>query len=699
MTTPLLTGKLYIPPCPARAKRGAASPHDREKDGLIMSKHRTVLAATSGIVVILTLMLSLPASARAVGSAPNSRASLQPGSIDAADLEAFLDDFFERNIEELEIPGAAVVVVQDGEILFIKGYGFADLERQIPVDPSQTVMRVGSVSKLFTATAAMQLVEQGLLDLDADVNQYLTALKVPEAYSQPVTLHQLLTHTAGFEDRWVGTHTLDPDEFAPLGEHLKGSIPKRVLEPGSVHSYSNFSFALAGLLIEEITGMPFAQYVEENLFQPLGMSRSTFAQPVPTELAPDLAVGYFVTDGTYEPGDYLYEQESPAGAMSTTAEDMARFMIAHLQEGRYEDVRILESDTARQMHEQQFTHHPELPGLGYAFKERFVNGERLIGGGGDIGTYSAQMILHPTDDLGFFVMYNVFNDALRERLIAEFMDRYYAEGSPATVPPTMELSQEDLARFTGGYRWVKHPRSTIGKLRALIPGPLTLNIDANDDATLSVSFFGAEAEWRYAPVKPLVYKQVAGGVQEFSGYEFDLGDTLVFREDGSGKVDFAFVPLQSVAMEKLAWYEVGEVQTGALVPFLLIFLTPLVIWPLGAAIGRIRKQSIESTVTTDSKRARWVAGIASVLNFLFLLILLLAPLADMNFGVPPVVRVALIIPIITAVLTLVLLWMTIRAWKDSNWSILGRIYYSFLTLTAVLFVLWVNYWNLLGWRF
>jgi hypothetical protein len=121
MTTPLLTGKLYIPPCPARAKRGAASPHDREKDGLIMSKHRTVLAATSGIVVILTLMLSLPASARAVGSAPNSRASLQPGSIDAADLEAFLDDFFERNMEELEIPGAAVVVVQDGEILFIKG--------------------------------------------------------------------------------------------------------------------------------------------------------------------------------------------------------------------------------------------------------------------------------------------------------------------------------------------------------------------------------------------------------------------------------------------------------------------------------------------------------------------------------------------------------------------------------------------------
>jgi hypothetical protein len=308
------------------------------------------------------------------------------------------------------------------------------------------------------------------------------------------------------------------------------------------------------------------------------------------------------------------------------------------------------------------------------------------------------MILHPEDDLGFFVVYNVFNDALRERLIAAFMDRFYPEASPATVPATVELSQEDLARFTGGYRWVRHPRSTIGKLMALIPGPVSLQIKANEDGTLSVSFFGAEPEWRYAPVKPLVFKQVAGGVQEFSGFEFDLGDTLVFREDESGKVDFAFVPLQNVAMEKLAWYEIGEIQTGALYLFVLIFLLPLVIWPLGAVIGRIRKKSTESTATTGSKRARWVAGIASLLNLLFLLILFLS-LEELVFGVPLVLRVALLIPIVAALLTLVMLGMTIRAWKDSYWSVLGRIYYSFLTLTAALFVLWLTYWNLLGWRF
>ncbi len=594
------------------------------------------LAAISVVVIGFTSVLSLPAFARVATTTTNPTSRGHQGPIDPADLESFLDEFFDQSMEDLNIPGAAVVVVKDGEIIFSEGYGFADLERQIPVDPANTVMRVGSVSKLFTATAAMQLVEQGLIELDTDVNQYLNGLQIPNEPSGPVTLHQLLTHTAGFEQRVIGRVTLDPDEVIPLGEHLASIVPERVLEPGTVHSYSNYSFALIGQIIEDVSGLPFAQYVDEKILQPLEMSRSTFEQPLPPGLAEDLAVGYFVTDGTYEPGGYLYLQEPPAGALSSTAQDMARFMIAHLQDGRYEEVRILEEVTAQQMHKQQFTHHPELPGLGYAFKERFINGERLIGHGGDIGTYSSQMILHPEDDLGFFVMYNVFNDALRERLITAFMDRFYGEGSPATAPATVKLSQEDLARFTGGYRWVRHPRSTIGKLLALVPGPINVNIVANKDSTLSVSFFGADPEWRYAPVGSLVFKQVQGGVQELSGLEFDLGDTLVFREDESGRVDFAFVPLQSVALEKVAVYEIGEVQAGALGSFLLIFLSPFVVWPLGALIRRLRKQA--STATTGSSRARWVAGIVTILNFTFLMILILAIGEGLMFGVPPIVQ-------------------------------------------------------------
>ncbi len=250
----------------------------------MMNGRSIKLAAISGVVIVLTSVLSLPASARVAHTTSNHTSRGPQGPIDPADLESFFDDFFDRSMEELNIPGAAVVVVKDGEILFSEGYGFADLEQQIPVDPANTVMRVASVSKLFTATAAMQLVEQGLLDLNTDVNVYLTALQIPEDYSEPVTLHQLLTHTAGFEGRFIGTMTRSPDELLPLGEYLKGNVPKRVLEPGSVHSYSNYSFALTGQLVEEVTGMPFAQYVDENILQPLGMSRSTFEQPLLNQL-------------------------------------------------------------------------------------------------------------------------------------------------------------------------------------------------------------------------------------------------------------------------------------------------------------------------------------------------------------------------------------------------------------------------------
>jgi hypothetical protein len=185
-------------------------------------------------------------------------------------------------------------------------------------------------------------------------------------------------------------------------------------------------------------------------------------------------------------------------------------------------------------------------------------------------------------------------------------------------------------------------------------------------------------------------------VQELSGLEFDLGDRLFFRENEEDEVELAFVPLQIVALKKVAWYEAGEVQMGSLGMFLIIFLSPFVVWPLGALISRLRKQT--STATTRSKRARWAAGIVSALNFIFLITLLLT-VKDLSLGVPPIVQIALIIPIVTGLLTLILVVMMILLWLKGSWSILGRFYYSFLTLTAVLFLAWAYYWNLIGWRY
>ena len=643
-------------------------------------------------IVMLAVLVSFPAAAQA--PTLNSIPVQKQAEIDPVDLEQFVDEFFNAQMNELHVPGVVITVVDNGEIILAKGYGFADMDKGIPVDPAKTLMRTGSTCKLVTATAAMQLVEDGRLQLDTDVNQYLDSLEIPNSLYGPVTLQQLLTHTAGFEDRVIGSATLDQNEYLPLVVYLQDNIPQRVFEPGTIHSYSNFSFALIGLLVEDTANMPFAQYANENIFQPLSMSRSSFEQPLPPGLAGDLARGYLVSDGTYEDGGFLYLQDSPAGAMSTTAVDMAHFMLAHLQDGSYEGVQILSPETAGQMHTQQFTHNDALPGLGYAFKERYINGERVIGHGGDIGTFSSQMILHPEDGWGFYLNYNVFNDALRERFIAAFMDRYYpaVELEPFEA---LEMSEEELTRFAGSYRWVRHPRSTMAKLMALIPGPVNVIITANEDSTLSVTFFGADTEWRYAPVGPLMFKQVSGGVQGIGGLEFDLGDTLVFRENQARVIEFAFVPLQSVALEKVAWYEGDETQMGTLGTLILIFFSPFLVWPLGKMIAKIRKR--ESTATKGSRRARRLALIVSGLNLIFSMILLFG-FGDPTLGISPIIRVALIIPIVTALLTLLMLWMAIAVWVKGYWPIWGRSYYLVLTLAAVVFIIWANYWNLIGWK-
>jgi len=195
----------------------------------------------------------------------------------------------------------------------------------------------------------MQLVEQGKISLDADVNSYLD-FAIPATYPQPITLRHLLTHTPGFEDSSKDTLTVNPDKIIPLDVFLKTHIPARVFSPGTVSAYSNYGAALAAYIVERVSGMPFSAYVEKNIFQPLGMTHSTFVQPLPDALAPDMARGYYYSNGAYQAGSFEIVQVYPAGSLSATVDDMTRFMIAHLQNGRYENAQILSEATARQMH-------------------------------------------------------------------------------------------------------------------------------------------------------------------------------------------------------------------------------------------------------------------------------------------------------------------------------------------------------------
>lgn len=309
------------------------------------------LALVAGLFhqAILRPVLAGPASdtRENYGATITNEGSAPVVALTETDVNAFLDATIPVQLETTGTPGAAVVVVQNGRILAAKGYGYADLAARRAVDADKTLFRTGSSGKLFTWTAVMQLVEQGKLDLHADVNRYLSSFQLPETFPEPITLAHLLTHTAGFEELNAGLQVRTPAELQPIGEWAADNIPARVLPPGTRTAYSNYGVVLAAHIVEQVSGIPFEHYLEQYIFAPLNMERSTARQPVPAALAADLAVGYMPGANGVAPWPFETFQMWPAGGMSNSVTDMARFMIAHLNYGKLDGAQILREDTTR----------------------------------------------------------------------------------------------------------------------------------------------------------------------------------------------------------------------------------------------------------------------------------------------------------------------------------------------------------------
>ena len=311
---------------------------------------RFQLRSFAPVRAVLTLLLALSFSAHAqqpkksaapAPSAPPATSSAALPSareLTASDLEALLDGLVPAQLEREDVAGAVVAVIKDGHVLFLKGYGFADVAKRKPVSPSDTLFRPGSISKLFTWTSVMQLVEQGKLDLDRDVNDYLD-FKIPVAFAKPITLRNVMTHTPGFEETGKELFVSDAAHVRPLGEYLRDHLPARIFPPGTTPAYSNYATALAGYIVQRISGKPFEQYVAENIYGPLSMPHTIFVQPLPPVLQPLMSNGYVRASQSAKP--YEFVQAYPAGSVATSAADMCNFVIAHLQDGQFGSTRIL----------------------------------------------------------------------------------------------------------------------------------------------------------------------------------------------------------------------------------------------------------------------------------------------------------------------------------------------------------------------
>lgn len=496
-----------------------------------------------------------------------------PPALTEQDAQAWLDGMLAYGLPSADVASVVVTVVKDGRILTAKGYGCADLKTKKPVDPATTMYRPGSVSKLFTWTAVMQLVEQGKLDLDKDVNTYLD-YRIPPRDGRPVTLRNLMTHTAGFEECVRGLIIPDKADFTTNGATLKRWIPERVYAPGTVPAYSNYGASLAGYIVERVSGLPFDAYIEQHIFRPLGMQHATFSQPLPDRFKGDMATTY--ETASRPPKYFELISMAPAGSLSASAEDMGRFMIAHLNEGRYENGQILQPATARAMHDFELVCTPGATPMALGFYRQDRNGQTIIAHGGDTMFFHSELILLPRQRVGLFLSIDGVGkdrDAYRLRQSIEdgFLDRYFP--APAAAPrPALATAREHGAQVAGNYWCSRNPQSSF--LYALkVEGMQSFRQDKEGDLV-----------WKdFLTGKPRRFREVA----PYAWQDLEGPDRLLFAVDG-GKVQHMSVEPYSPIMvffPASGWQSfVGN--QGLLTFVAAVLLLAVALWPVAALVRK-----------------------------------------------------------------------------------------------------------------
>lgn len=445
-----------------------------------------------------------------VHAAATARTGIPPAA-----LESLVDSVFAAGLPAEKIPGGVFILVQNGRVVLAKGYGVSNVRTRQPVSPDSTLWRIGSISKVMTATGVVQLADRGQLRLDGDVNVHLRSVKVPATYPEPVTARHLVTHTAGF-DELSGRSAPSREAVLPLGQFL-GTRLVRVRQPGILTAYSSYGAALAGALIEDVSGMPYETYLKSNVWRPLGMHD--------TNVHPDGAMptGYEVQGDSVVDGIWEWSNTAPAGQINSTAADMGRFMnmmLGHHPDGH----RVLSDSARRAMLTRQISMHPQIPGVGLGYQEARVNGHTIFEHGGDISGYASLMVLLPDQATGFFIAHHVEGSGLRMDVRQALLDAFFpdpgrGDGTAAAAQP---IAGVDLAEFAGEYHWNVACRTCTGGWKAPVA-----RVTVQGDSALA--FRGRQ----WVPVAPLLFqtrdgRRQIGFARDTAGAVWQLTEGSVF---------------------------------------------------------------------------------------------------------------------------------------------------------------------------
>lgn len=601
-------------------------------------------------------------------------------------------DSLHREIEtifsEKNIPGAVVIWIQQDSILYLETFGYANIEQERPIHPEKTLFRVGSISKPFTAIGVLNRVESGLLNLDSDINSCFTEPIIRDKFGSAVTLRHLLTHTAGFDDKYIGKSARTREDALPLKEVAETMLPRRFIESGQIASYSNYGAALAGYLAEHTSGILFPELMDQIVFHPLGMPNSSFDPD--DETLQEFMTGYLRDHNTLIPLAYDFVLDTPAGMMVSTAEDMAVFMKTILRENGLEEAGVLSQSMTREMLSVRFTHHPALTGgFGYLWNLTEYDGHMIINHDGGYPGSAARLFLFPEHQAAMFLATNImefsFLQQVTQLLVNTFLPAAESSGTSGAKRHYAEYrDNRPLSDFTGTWRNTRYTRYSFTKFAALL-GILNpeLTTHAIGDSLLTMPDHAGHPR-RMIRVEPLLFQSL------------DDDYRIAFREN-NGSITHLFTS-GTTAFEKLHPLETARFQ----MPFLLFSSLFFQLLTLVYIIMYLVKSYRSGFYRPDPAYIREfsVAGLYSVYVLLLSIAFLQIPAHEMmigfGYGLPALFYVATLIPYAGLAATFWLFWILVSSHEGTRlrtgWSVL-------IILLSLSYFGSLTYWKQVGWHF
>jgi CubicO group peptidase (beta-lactamase class C family) len=604
---------------------------------------------------------------------------------DTAELEAYVDGIVTTAMEDHRIPGVVVAVVKDGGVLLEKGYGFAREPDGVAADPVTSLFRVASISKTFNATALMQLVEQGRVDLDAPFTDYLPDIEFRLPLGVP-RVRDLITHSAGFEEAYFG-HFWARDAVSDhtLAHYVSRYQPVQVREPGKRVVYSNYGTSVVGLIIERVSGQPYADYLSEHVLRPIGMHASRFGDWHGPDEEPTLAHAYNWSNGRYKTDDWAWQHRGllPAGGLVTTAREMTYFMRAHLGDGSFGGGRLLQADTLARMHRALIANHDAVTPNAHGFWAAQLWGYPTLQHGGSIFGFMSNMVLVPELGLGIFVSTNSpaglkLSTALPRRIVAHFHSREAAIPTPAYADA--DAARAALEPFSGEYLPQRRGYTTLEKAGGLIG---SLRIGYNDRGFLTLTSGGTTQ--RFAALD----------ADRFASP--DTGEVIAFSRDEAGRPALLHNAYGHNNFDRIGWFESGTLFFTVAGLLALAMLLRLV------GLWLHRRERLRDS--GGERLARWatVAVIPVWVAFGWALTTDLAAtdsLAAPHFASYPTTLgwVWVTAGLLGAALSMVIAWGLLPVWRQRNWSTGRRVAFTLYASLGLLFAGLLHQWNLLGLR-